>query len=91
MWDIHKRITGIKDIEVPAGTFTCFEIQTLSGVQDNGEWFEDLETFEYISEIGLVRRSWIARDVEVIGYELPFGSGLVDVYDELVLTGYHVR
>lgn len=61
-WHINKRITGTAQIEVPAGSFDCYEIQWLSDFHADGQWDDDLVMFDYVSREGLVLRSlyqWI--------------------------------
>lgn len=77
---IYKRVLGIGEQSVPAGTFECYAI----------EWFwENLpntEHTEYISDDGLVRTVTKATNVEYTTYEYFDGIGLVDIVTEIRLT-----
>lgn len=77
---IYKRVLGIGEQSVPAGSFECYSI----------EWFwENLpktQRTEYFADGGLIRTYTKISDVEYSTYESFEGIGLVDVITEVRLT-----
>ena len=89
-WLIHKRVTDWQSIDVPAGDFDCFEIQWLYDMDEDSQWDDDIEVFDYISGIGLVKRSITIRGLVMLDYDLDT-LGTFDITDEFFMTGYQVE
>jgi hypothetical protein len=86
-WHVAKRVTGKEDVDVPAGKFSCYSVQVLADLDDDGEWDEDFTYIDYIGPVGLVRRYMYLKDIEettaggeVVGwFDVIDDSKLVDV------------
>ena len=87
---IDKRVNGMVNIEVPAGTFRCYEIQWLFDIDRNGEWDDDFIRYDYISSCGLIKRIKIFYFESVVVQS----DTLISVPDtltvEYVLTDYNL-
>jgi len=56
-FEIGKRVLGTTWVRVPAGIFRCYEVEWLIDFDADGQWDDDTEFIDYISRVGLVRRS----------------------------------
>ncbi|MFQ6618789.1 MAG: hypothetical protein ACE5QV_08895, partial [Fidelibacterota bacterium] len=45
--------------------FYCFKIQRLFDFDNDGEWDNDIELFDYISDKGLIKRYFFLKDLIV--------------------------
>lgn len=89
-WRYEKRVVSEETIEVPAGKFRCYKIQWLIDVSDKGEWDESIQFYDFVSTIGLVKRS--VRFVDMVRRNEQADSlGLFDGLDESVLTATNVQ
>ena len=61
---IDKRVTGRETITCPAGVYECYKVQWLYDYDGDGEWNSDLQAFDYISESGLIKRSFTFVDMD---------------------------
>jgi len=83
---IKKKAIDRVQIQVPAGIFTCARIQWLYDLGSDGSWDSDIEAYDYISQIGLVKRTRIYHDVTVTTHEYPLGIGTCDYAEVWELT-----
>jgi hypothetical protein len=83
---IKKKAIDRVQIQVPAGIYTCARIQWLYDVGSDGNWDTDIEAYDYISQIGLVKRTRIYHDVTVTTHEYPLGIGTSDIAEVWELT-----
>ncbi|MFA7124211.1 MAG: hypothetical protein WC212_09235, partial [Candidatus Delongbacteria bacterium] len=85
-----KKVIGTGLIEVPAGDFDVYEIQTFWDWGLDGEWDQDVKSVLYLSKYGFVKTRFelwnLARTDEfnnIIDY--------FDVFEEEVLIDYDVK
>ncbi|MEM1270625.1 MAG: hypothetical protein AAGI08_11340 [Bacteroidota bacterium] len=71
-------LTAKMDVEVPAGTFTCAEIRTNDEAERENVWFD------YIGEVGLVRRDLRSTATAYDEAGLPVGT--LTTQQEIVLA-----
>ena len=90
-WAIDKRVTGVETVSVPAGEFSCYEVEWLIDFDDDGEWDEDIDLVDHVSEEGLIRRWLYFSDIVVVGPDDPEPIDTLDVSDESRLTAYSVE
>jgi hypothetical protein len=83
---INKKVIEKVQIQVPAGIFTCAKIQWLYDIDEDGGWDTDLEQYDFISQIGLVKRTRLYRGVAVTTHEYPAGVGVCDIAESWELT-----
>jgi hypothetical protein len=83
---IKKKVIDRVQIRVPAGIFTCAKVQWLYDLGSDGSWDSNIEVYDYISQIGIVKRTRIYHDVTVTTYEYPLGIGICDYADVWELT-----
>jgi hypothetical protein len=83
---IKKKAIDRVQIQVPAGIFTCARIQWLYDIGSDGSWDSDIEAYDYISQIGLVKRTQVFRGVIVTDQENPLGIGTCDIAQVWELT-----
>ncbi|MCP4570099.1 MAG: hypothetical protein GY841_21160 [FCB group bacterium] len=88
-WPIDKRVMGWVDLQTPAGSFECLQIEWLWDIDGHGEWDDDMEGFDYVGPKGLVMRAYLFKGVEVHAYDTPNNPlGTMDIIDEYVLIEY---
>jgi hypothetical protein len=87
-WHMEKAVIGRANQTVPAGDFDCFEIQWLYDLNDDGTWDDDIDIFDQISQIGLVKRSITIRGIVLEDPWSPEPLGYFDAKEEYVLTDY---
>ena len=83
---INKKAIDRVQVQVPAGIFTCARIQWLYEIGSDGNWNTDIEAYDYISQIGLVKRTRVYHNVTVSTPEYPLGIGTCDIAEVWVLT-----
>jgi len=57
-WRIDKRVVGKKDIHLDIGTFDCYHIKWIFDFDHDGEWDEDIWIDEYLSDKGMIKRTF---------------------------------
>lgn len=57
-----NKVTGKETIEVPAGSFDCYQIQYLIDLDGDGNWDDDLTHFNYVCEKGIIKETWISEN-----------------------------
>ncbi|TFH65234.1 MAG: hypothetical protein E4G91_03195 [Candidatus Zixiibacteriota bacterium] len=83
---INKKAIDRVQVQVPAGVFTCARIQWLYGLDSDSNWDSDIEAYDYISQIGLVKRTRLYHNVTVTTHEYPLGIGICDWAEVWELT-----
>jgi hypothetical protein len=91
LFTINKEVVGITYIDVPAGRFLCYKVRWLWDMDEDGGLDSELEYYDYISTVGLVKRTMIARDVILGSYEHPAGIGTIDLEFRFELTDYIIQ
>lgn len=60
-----KRVVGIENVKVQAGEFQCYKIQSLFDSDNNGAWDENIESFEYVAEQGIIRQYHLHKNLGI--------------------------
>lgn len=55
-WRMDKEVIAQDSTTVPAGQFFCYQVRYLYDMDEDGEWDEDIAVYDWIGEVGLVRR-----------------------------------
>jgi hypothetical protein len=76
---LNKKVIDEVKIQVPAGVFNCARIQWLYGTGTDGQVDSDMQVFDYVARIGLVKRTQVFHNVTVTDYEHPLGAGTCDI------------
>ena len=84
---IEKRIIAELKVETPAGNFEVVQIQWLLDFDNDGEFDDNIEFFDYISNIGLVKRSFLIRGLPLID-DNGYNIGSYNYLDESVLSAH---
>lgn len=79
---IIKTVVGTDSVAVPWGTEECFKIQWQIHINTN------VEFYDYVSALGLVRRHIIYRDLIITGEHGPQPIGRYDAEDLSQLTNF---
>jgi hypothetical protein len=87
-WRIDKKIIGLERLEVPAGIFLCYKIQWLYDFNHDSEWDEDIVFYDFISEVGLLKRSITFLNIQVSSDPGYPPSLVFDATDESVITSF---
>lgn len=88
--NMEKEVVGTERITVPAGKFNCFKIRWYWDTDHDGQWDTDIERYDYISEIGTVRRQFMFYNIVMRDYELKV-IGYYNVISDYSLTDYALR
>ena len=92
-WLLRKKIVGVETVTVPAGTFVTFKIQFFWDFNSDGIWDTFISGFEYVCDIGIVKRTFLYTDVPIMdgvsGPSTPIGYA--DMKQEYVLTSVNIR
>lgn len=89
-WRIDKLIGNWRSIEVPAGRFGCFPVRWLHEMDNDRQWDIDIEFYDYISQVGLVKRAITIRGITLTSPVSPDSIGTADVTTEYTLMGHDV-
>lgn len=82
---IYKEYIGEEEVSVAAGTFDCHVIRWRWEGGNGG--FDNLTVYEFVSEIGLVRREIRVTDLTLYDVGHPEGLGLADFHQVVELDG----
>ena len=88
-WLIDKRYLEPQEVQTPAGTFQCYVISWLYDRDADGVWDDDIELYDYISDIGLVRRIYTYHDIGIMREEELLGT--CDITIDYYLTRYEIK
>ncbi len=81
----NKRVVGETEVSTPAGTFDVVQIQWRLDFDGDGSFDDNVEYFDYIAEQGLVKRSFVVRNLPLVDDKGNF-IGSYDFIDTSVLT-----
>jgi hypothetical protein len=84
---INKKVVSKEIVNISAGQYECYKVQWLYDFSNSGEWSENIQIFDYISSIGLIKRIFLFKDVTISTTSNPNGFGLMDGKEEMILTG----
>ena len=88
---IDKKVIGTATVKIGTRSFSCLKIQWLWDLDNDGEWDEEMEYFDYISTVGLVKRHIIIRDFKITSAESPAPIGSYDFEEKFELEDYSVE
>jgi len=63
---IVKKVIGYEIIDVPAGEFGCFVVESKYDSDGNGSFDDNVLHKDYVSEFGLVKRTSIVYDADIV-------------------------
>jgi hypothetical protein len=88
-YKIAKKILGHRLVTVKAGIFNAYQVNFLYDMDGDGEWEKDISMVDDYADIGLVRRTFVIKDVKLID---EFGNviGIFDLWDKYELINYQV-
>lgn len=84
---IEKEIIDVDTVHTPIGIFNAFKIKwkyKIYTITKNS----NIEAIEYVSNIGLVKRTFFINDLVVYRDNIPEAIGLINFMDETIITGY---
>jgi hypothetical protein len=81
---IHKKVTGIESVSLPAGARSAFVIEW------TWENYPTISETEYIDDTGLLKRTWLQKSIILTTETFPDSAGMADLYMEYVLTSSNV-
>ncbi len=87
---IHKKVIGKTDVTTDAGTFKAVIVQWFVDFDADGEFDSNLEYFDYIANEGLVKRSFLIRNLPVVDDD-GGNIGSYDYRDESLLSSFIVK
>ncbi|UCC43719.1 MAG: fibronectin type III domain-containing protein [Candidatus Zixiibacteriota bacterium] len=88
-WRMDKRAVGTVEVQTAAGTFNCYRIQRLYDIDDGGSWDEDISGYDYVADVGLIKRTLRITLLLVNVYADTVGT--YDFVDECILTAYGLQ
>jgi hypothetical protein len=89
-FDMGKEVIEKQNLIVPAGQFECFKVRWYWDFDDDGHWDDDIDGYDYIAGIGLLKREFFMYGITVVD---EFGEilGTFDSFDSRELTDYHLN
>ena len=88
-WRIDKKIINWEEIEVLAGSFNCWRIRWYNNPFGAGtNWDEDIIQFDFIAEVGLVKRTLDILNIECYDEYNNF-IGIMNWSQESTLSNYN--
>lgn len=88
-WRIDAKIIRIEAVTVPAGMFYCYKIQWLYDLNDDGKWDSDIDFFQYVHSVGVVKWKILFKNVQYID-ELGNLIATFDALEEIQLTDFNL-
>lgn len=86
---IDKVVVDTVTIEANSAQHLCMKVQWLMDTDKDGEWDSNLIYHDYISESGLIKRSILIKDIQLVTCENPSEAiGTFDSENVLTLSGY---
>jgi len=82
---IDKRVGDRQNIDTPAGTFDTVVIQWLMDFDGDGEFDDNVEFYDYIASIGLVKRTFRINHLPLLD-DSGYTIGFYTYTDESILT-----
>ncbi len=77
---IGKEIVGKDRVRVPAGDFRCYTIQWFWDIDGDSDWDADINGYDYISSVGIVRRAFYIYGINIIDY----GGQILGTFDSAI-------
>ncbi|MBN1559087.1 hypothetical protein JW998_02475 [candidate division KSB1 bacterium] len=87
---IRKRVIGEEDVKTKAVTFKTVKIQWIVDFDGDGEFDSNVEYFDYIANEGLVKRSFVIRNLPLLDDE-GGNIGSYDYQDQSLLVSFVVK
>jgi len=85
-----KKVISYEPIEVPAGKFYCYVLQWFIDRNNDGKMDEDVEFYDYVSDRGLVKRSFTFKNL-ILTDEQGTILGACDTRDEYFLVSFSIN
>jgi len=86
LFRIDKKILEKDTVAVPLGNYDCYKIQYLYDFDLDNQWDDGIEIYDYIGQEGLLKRSILINNIQVIDENLQV-TGLIDYKEESEITG----
>lgn len=89
-FDMGEEVVEKQNLIVSAGQFECFKVRWYWDIDNDGNWDDDIDGYDYVGGIGLVKREFLIYGVTVVD---DHGSilGTFDSFDTHELTDYHLN
>ena len=89
---IDKKVVGVEQIPLPAIIYSTHKIQWLWDLNQDDIWDTTLVGFDYINAKGIIKRTFIFKDVEATSEQNPDEViGLFDVKFEYLLKSHNIK
>lgn len=85
-----KKVLGPATISVPAGRFQVTSIRWFWDVDANGIWDTTMDGYDYVGAKGLMKRSFLLKNLALSDTNSPEPIGYFDVTDDYLLTSMDV-
>jgi len=89
-WDMEREVLSLENIQSPAGEFECFKIRWFWDINNDGQWDSNIDGYDYLSPVGVIRRKFLFYDVVIRDY-LGVQAETCDFVDEYELTDYDLE
>jgi hypothetical protein len=87
---MNKKVIGTADITTRAGTFKTVKIQWIVDFDGDGQFDNSVEFFDYIADEGLVKRSFLIKNLPVLDDD-GGNIGSYDYLDESLLSSVTLK
>jgi hypothetical protein len=87
-WLIEKEAMDHVSVTIPAGTFDALTINWLYDIDEDDQWDDNIHFIDYMTSIGIVKRTVIIEDIIVTGYESSEPLGSFDTRDDFILLDF---
>lgn len=84
---VNKRVIGDVDVTTDAGEFKTVKIQWIVDFDGDGEFDDNIEYFDYIANEGLVKRSFLIKNLPLVDDD-GGNIGYYSYLDESILSSY---
>lgn len=88
---IRRAVIGYRDVETPAGEFTCAMVVWNWDVDNDGEDERFIHAVDYVADIGLVKRTIVVWNSTATSLEFPSGEARGDLHMEYTLNSFNVQ
>ena len=87
---IDKKVIAETAVETPAGKFNVVQVQWIMDFDGDGAFDDNIEFFDYISNAGLVKRSFLIKNLPLLD-DSGANIGSYNYLDESILTSFKQR
>jgi hypothetical protein len=87
---VNKRVIGEEDVDTHIGTFKTVKIQWIADFDGDGEFDDNVEYYDFIANEGLVKRSFLIRNLPLVDDE-GGNIGNYDYQDQSLLVSYTAK